>query len=113
MNESFIPAAFTPFHPDHSLNVQAVPHLAKLYKKQKCTTVFINGTTGEFPSLTLSERKLIAETWISTSPDASIWVHVGHTSQQEAIELAKHAQDIGAKAISVPRVTFFSHPHSK
>lgn len=108
MYQGFIPAAFTPFHQDYSLHLDAVPQLAELYKRQNCKGVFINGTTGEFASLTQNERKLIAETWIDNSSDLSIWVHVGHTSQHEAIDLARHAVQIGARAISALPPFYFA-----
>ena len=108
MIQGFIPAAFTPFLQDYSLNVDTVPQLAELYKRQNCKSVFINGTTGEFASMTLRERKLIAEAWIIKTTGLSIWVHVGHTSQREAIELAHHAYQIGAKAISAIAPFYFT-----
>lgn len=108
MKRGFIPAAFSPFHRDYSLNIDAIPTLAELYRVQGCSTVFINGTTGEFASLTLKERMLLAETWIRKSTGMSVWVHVGTPCQSNAIQMAQHAQEIGAEAISALAPYYFT-----
>ena len=107
MTKGFIPAAFTPFNHALSLNQDAIPNMGQFYIKQGISTVFVNGTTGEFSSLTLRERELTAETWLSQPHDLQIWVHVGHTSQPEAIRLARHAQKHGAAAISALAPYYF------
>ena len=107
MKKGFIPAAYTPFNHDFSLNLAAISQISRLYVKQGITTVFINGTTGEFSSLTTRERELLAETWLTDSANLNIWVHVGHTSQVDAVRLAKHAQEHGADAISALAPYYF------
>ena len=81
--------------------------MARLYKDQGCASIFINGTTGEFASLTLNERILLTESWVENSKDLGIWVHVGHPSQHEAIQLARHAKSIGATAVSALAPFYF------
>lgn len=63
------------------------------------------GSTGEAPSMTSDERMRIVEHALSVTPaDKSVVVGVSHTSSKDAIALARHAQDAGAKALlcSVP-----------
>ena len=58
--------------------------------------------------MTTNERCAAAEAWIEAKEDLAIWVHVGHTSQLDAIHLARHAQEIGAKAISALAPFYFT-----
>ena len=110
MKHGLIPAAYTPFHPDYSLNTDVIARLVQLYTSQGCKTVFINGTTGEFASMSLNERIVVAESWIEHKDALSVWIHVGHTSQHEAIQLARHARSIGAEAVSALSPYYFSPP---
>ena len=111
MFKGFIPATFTPFNEDFSLNLNIIPQLAEWYRQQGIETVFICGTTGEFSSLTTDERERLAETWIQYQNEFDIWVHIGHNSQADAIRLASHAQFIGAKAISALAPNYFKPSH--
>ncbi|MBX2818346.1 MAG: dihydrodipicolinate synthase family protein [Rhodothermaceae bacterium] len=108
MKHGLIPAAYTPFHPDYSLNTDVIAQLVQLYIAQGCKTVFINGTTGEFASMSLNERIVVAESWIKHKDTLSVWIHVGHTSQHEAIQLARHAHAIGAEAVSALAPYYFT-----
>ena len=111
MFKRLIPAAFTPFKENLSLNTDAIPLLARWYRKQLLDTVFIGGTTGEFASLTVEERERLATAWLdhakSQEDDLSIWVHVGSNCQLDAIRLAEHAQNNGASAISALAPSYF------
>ena len=110
MRRGLIPAVYSPFNADYTLNLEAIPNLSRLYKDQGCSAVFINGTTGEFSSMTLNERILLTEAWIDRTTDLSIWVHVGHTCQYESIQLARHAQTMGAAAVSALAPFYFQPP---
>ncbi len=64
--------------------------------------ILVNGAAGEFPCLTLQERKKTTETAIAAA-EGRIAVIVGAQtpSTQEAIEIARHAQESGAAALQV------------
>lgn len=97
-----IAATFTPFHADGSLNLAGIEAQAQWLQLVGIRTVFINGTTGEGPSLSVEERKNVARQWcaIAREVDLDVLVHVGSESLQDCRELARHAQQIGASAIS-------------
>lgn len=103
-----VAAPFTPFHLDRTLNLDAIPAYARHLKASKVGAVFVCGTTGEGSSLTLTERKQIAERWMKEA-DATlrVIVHVGHTCLADAQALASHARQIGAAAISAVAPYFF------
>jgi N-acetylneuraminate lyase len=62
--------------------------------------VFVNGTTGEGPSLTFEERKALAGRWVeSTLGEMRVIVHVGYIDHASSQALAKHAAEIGADGI--------------
>lgn len=62
--------------------------------------LFINGSSAEFLTLTDDERKQLAEEFVSvTAGRIPIIVHVGSRNLSSAIELARHAESIGADAI--------------
>jgi N-acetylneuraminate lyase len=103
-----IPACHTPFHPDGRLNLSVVERQAALYREVGLRGVFVAGTTGEFASLTVDERKALCERWVDTAGDSlRVAVHVGHNCQAEAVALAAHARQTGASAIAAMAPSFF------
>ncbi len=106
-----VAAPFTPFLPDTTLNLGAIPRLAGLLKRNGVMGAFICGTTGEGFSLTSAERRQVVEAWKAALPDGlKLIVHVGHLSLEESCELARHAQDTGADAIAAIAPSFFKPP---
>ncbi|MEZ4700220.1 MAG: dihydrodipicolinate synthase family protein [Rhodothermales bacterium] len=103
-----IPAAYTPFHDDGTLHLDAIPALADLYRAGGIDATFIGGTTGEFASMTTEERLLLAEGWMAAArDDIQVLVHAGHTCQQDAVRIAAHAREIGAAGVSALAPYYF------
>lgn len=103
-----IPATHTPFRADGRLNLEAVDRQAALTVEMGLSGVFIAGTTGEFASLSVAERKDLAARWVKAAGDSlKVAVHVGHNCQGEAQELAAHAKEIGAAAVAVVAPSYF------
>ncbi|MDR3621188.1 MAG: dihydrodipicolinate synthase family protein [Paludisphaera borealis] len=103
-----VPACHSPFHADGRLNVEAVDRQADLLRESRITSVFVGGTTGEWASLTVAERKALTERWIKAGKGTMrVAVHVGHNCQADAIELAAHARQAGAAAVAVMAPSFF------
>ena len=70
--------------------------------------VFVAGTTGEFASLTVDERKALCERWVHVAGDRMrVAVHVGHNCLADAIELAAHARQAGVAAVAVAPPSYF------
>lgn len=66
------------------------------------------GTTGEMMYLTVEERKQVAEITVShTSKRVPVFVHVGAWNLKDTIELARHAEKIGADGIGVVTPAFY------
>jgi N-acetylneuraminate lyase len=103
-----VAAPFTPLRSDGALNLEAIPAYALHLQRLGVVGAFICGTTGEGASLTLAERRAVAEKWRQAAPPGlRVIVHVGHTCLDDARELAAHAQAIGADSIAALAPYFF------
>jgi N-acetylneuraminate lyase len=102
-------ATHTPFHADGSLNLGAVERQAAFLRDNGITSVFIGGTTGESSSLTAAERAALGERWAVIGPahGIDVVVHVGANCLTEAAQLAAHAEQNGAKAVSMIAPSYF------
>lgn len=105
--QGLIAAGFTPYE-NGSVNVDVIPEYAQYLVKSGISGVFVNGTTGESLSLTVDERITLADAWIQSAPaELKVIVHVGHNSLPACREMAAHAQEKGAWAVSAMAPTFF------
>ncbi|CAH1796630.1 unnamed protein product, partial [Owenia fusiformis] len=102
-------ATFTPLKDDGELNLDYIGVYCDHLVSQGVMNIFVNGTTGEGPLLTLDERKLVAEAWVKAGRGKldKIIIHVGTTNLKDTQCLAQHAEKIGAHAISTIPPTFF------
>ncbi len=97
-----ISAPHTPFSTSGDLHVPAIARQAQLLAANGVAGVFIGGSTGEYSSLTVPERKQLAEAWVEAAQPLGIdvIVHVGHNAQRDAVELAQHAGSLPVKAVA-------------
>lgn len=98
-----IPAVFTPMHPNGSLKLDVIDAYYTMLCNNEIKTIFICGTTGEGESLTKEEKLRIAEKWLNISknnPSFKVITVVGANRINEAVELAKHAAELGSYGIS-------------
>lgn len=103
-----IPAAYTPCDRKGDLSTAAIPAMAALYAGWGAPAVFICGSTGESHSFTTVERRKTAEAWAGLDHRPfDLIVHVGSNSQRDAMELAAHAQEVGAQAVSALAPCYF------
>ena len=106
-----VAAPFTPMNVNGSINLDAIEGYADWLHRQGVVGAFICGTTGEGMSLTIDERKQIAERWVAAAPrELRVIVHVGHTALADCQTLASHAAAIGGHSIS-GMAPFFFRPH--
>jgi N-acetylneuraminate lyase len=106
--EGLIAATFGTFREDGTLNLQLIPELVNKLVREGVSGVFVCGTNGEGPNLTVEERMQVAEAYITAANKRiKVWVHVGHTSIAECRKLAAHAAEAGADAISSVAAFYF------
>jgi N-acetylneuraminate lyase len=103
-----VAAPFTPMTEDGGICFEAVEKYPAFLAANGCSGAFVNGTTGESLSLTVAERRQLAERWVAHAPDGiTVIVQVGHNCLAESRDLAAHAQQIGAAAIGMMAPCFF------
>jgi len=106
--KGLIAATFTPMKADGSLNLDQVGPLADYLVRNQVDGVFVCGSTGEGPLLTMAERKETARAFVQAlAGRMPVIVHVGHSSIEEARDLAAHAASIRADAISAVAPWYF------
>jgi N-acetylneuraminate lyase len=106
--EGLVAATFSTFKKDGSLDLDLIPMLVKKLIGEGIKGIFICGTNGEGPNLTIEERMLIAEHYAKAiNKRIILMVHVGHSSIAESKKLAAHAQKIDADAISSVSAFYF------
>ena len=104
-----IAATHTPFHADGALNLAVVEQQAAHLLAGQVRFAFIGGSTGESHSLTLDERRALAQRWfeVARGTELKIIVHVGSNCLAEARSLAAQAQQLGAVAIAALTPSYF------
>lgn len=108
--KNLIAATYAPMKKDQSLNLQVIASYSSFLKNNNVTGAFVNGSTGDFASLSVEERKQIIEEWSKhRSDDFALINHVGHTSLKVAKELAAHSAD-KADAIATLSPFYFKPP---
>ncbi|MFA6086578.1 dihydrodipicolinate synthase family protein [Mucilaginibacter sp.] len=106
--KGIVAASFAAYHKDGSLNKDLIPVLVDKLIADGVSGVYICGTNGEGPNLTVEERMAVAEAYVAAAAKRIlVMVHVGHTSIEECKKLAKHAVSIGADAISAVAAFYF------
>lgn len=92
--KNLIAATYAPMNQDGSLNVGKIKDYSQFLIRNKIEGAFMNGSTGDFASLSIAERKEITLAW-SKNKSSNLYLidHVGHTSLKEAKELAAFASD--------------------
>ena len=103
-----IAATFTPLNDDRTLNTARVPDIVEHLLDQGVSGLYVLGSTGEGLSLTVEERCEVAESFVQVSADRiPVIIQVGSESLAQARNLAAHAQEIGADAISAVSPVYF------
>lgn len=92
--KNLIAATYAPMNQDGSLNTGKIKDYSQFLIKNKIEGAFMNGSTGDFVSLTIEERKEITLGWSQNkSPDLYLIDHVGDPTLKVAKELATYASD--------------------
>ena len=108
--EGINPAILTLFNEDKSIDYEGMKALLDFLMDAKVNGVYVCGTTGEFPLLTLEERKKIAETVVNyVKGKITVYVHIGGITTGDAVELAKHACACGADGIGAVPPYYYSY----
>uniref|UniRef100_A0ABI7WEB3 N-acetylneuraminate lyase n=1 Tax=Felis catus TaxID=9685 RepID=A0ABI7WEB3_FELCA len=113
--QGLVAATITPMTEHGEINFSVIgQYVDYLVEEQGVKNIFVNGTTGEGLSLSVSERRQVAEEWMTKGRNKldQVVIHVGALSLKESQELARHAAEIGADGIAVI-APFFLKPWDK
>ncbi len=107
-----LPALVTPFASDESIDEPALRALVR-HVLPHVDGVVPCGTTGEFSYLNPDEQKRVIEIVVSeVAGQVPVVAGAGAASTQQAVQLARQAQDAGASAVLVV-TPYFLHPSDK
>jgi dihydrodipicolinate synthase/N-acetylneuraminate lyase len=107
-----IPPLTTPFTPGGDVYEDGLRRLVDFQAEGGSHGLFICGTYGSGPIMTLGERKQVHEIVIDQNQDRlTIVAHVGTTSTAQSIELAQHAEAVGADYIA--SISPYYHRHAE
>lgn len=104
------PALVTPFGADGKPALDVVERLVDLFATQGLDGLYVTGSTGQWPLLTVEERQAVVERCVKASAGRiPIMAHVGAVSTDDAVTLAKHAKQVGADAVSTVAPIYYPH----
>ncbi|MAE62799.1 MAG: hypothetical protein CMJ18_00885 [Phycisphaeraceae bacterium] len=102
------PAVLTAVDEAGTPDLDAMDRLVELFVEQEMGGLYLLGSTGQGPSLSMETRKAVCERVCRTNDGRlPVLAHIGATSTYDAMELARHAESCGADAISaVPPIYY-------
>lgn len=105
-----IAAMDTPLTEDGSdLNLGALPALLRFLKEAGLAGVFVGGSTGLGPLLSLEQREAVTEATVAAADGLTVLVHVGAERTADAVRLAQHAAQAGASGVAISVPPYYQH----
>jgi len=102
------PAILTPLTEEGTANHEQIEKLVELFVEQKLGGLYVLGSTGQWPLLSIALREEIAERVVKTAAGRiPIILHVGATATDDAVRLARHASRLGVAGISSVAPIYF------
>ncbi len=99
--KGIFPALMIPFEESGKIKYDSLAEMLELLISNDVKGFYVNGSSGEFPTLTIEERIEILEFVKKAVGDRAIIInHVGTTSTADSVRLAKHSKAAGADAVS-------------
>jgi len=108
--KGIMPALVTPLNADETINVEVLRELINFFLQKGADGFYVGGATGEGLALKTEERMILAQEAINaTKGRKPCIIQVAAADFGDAISLAKHAEKIGADAISATPPLFFQY----
>ncbi|MDE3154527.1 MAG: dihydrodipicolinate synthase family protein [Acidobacteriota bacterium] len=104
------PASVTPCDKNRKFDSAAFVDILQWFKHNGADGVVVLGTTGEFPSFSVAERRLVAETALKNKLGMNIIINPGTPNLPETLELARHAAEHGADGLLVIPPFYYNNP---
>jgi len=107
---NFYVAAVTPCDNKLKFDEPLYRDLMPFFKERGADGVVVLGTTGEFPSFSVAERKRAAEVALKHRSGLRMIVQVGTPNLPETLELLNHAQANGADGVLCIPPFYYKNP---
>ena len=104
-----MPALITPLNADETINLDTLKKQIAYLSSKNADGFYVAGATGEGLALKTENRAILAEEAVKAAGDKPCILQVASTDYADAIWLAKHAESVGAAAISATPPLFFSY----
>ena len=99
MLQGSLVAIVTPMHEDGGLDIPALRTLIDFHIKEGTDGIVVVGTTGESPTVDIEEHCLLIKTAVEhVAGRIPVIAGTGANATREAIELTRHAKNLGADA---------------
>lgn len=106
----FFVAAITPLDRKGDFDAALSRDLLGYFRERGVDGVLVMGTTGEFSSFSVGERKKILEAFLRDKGRLEVMCQVGTPNVPETLELLEHATAAGADSALVLPPFFFKRP---
>src|SRR5580700_7008284 len=106
----FFVAAITPCDTSGKFDEALYRELMPFFKEHGVDGILVLGSTGEFPSFSVAERKRIAETALKHRSGLEVMVQVGTPNLPETLDLLSHAASNGADCVLCIPPFYFKKP---
>ncbi len=102
------PAMLTPVTADGEPNPEMIERIVNVLIDDGVDGLYVLGSTGQGPAFRFEQRRLVAERAVNAAEGrVPVIIHVGTAATQDSVDLAVHAQSVGADGISaVPPIYF-------
>ena len=108
--KGILPALVTPLTEEERINVPVLEQLMEALLAQGADGFYVAGATGEGLALRPEERRILAgESVRIAAGRVPCILQIASTDFSQAIALAKHAESVGAAAISATPPLFFGY----
>ncbi len=105
-----IPPAITPFDEEGRVDEGALRRLSEFWAGN-VNALFVCGTYGSGPLMAADERKRVADVVLEgVAGRIPVIVHAGAITTEQAVDLARHAERAGAKAVAAVPPFYYEHP---
>ena len=110
-----VAAPFTPMLPDGEINTGLIGMYHDMLVKNRIAGAFINGSTGEGVSTTMSEKLKVTEAWASCSSSSGLKLInlLSGTCYKDCIMLARESRKMGIYAVALTSPSYFKPANVK
>ncbi len=106
-----IPAFYACYDEEGSISPEGVKALARYFVEKGVKGVYVNGSSGECIYQSVEDKKIVLENVMEAAKGKlTVIAHVACNNTKDSMELARHAESVGADAIAAIPPIYFRLP---